>query len=189
MDGHRGRARLVADAVDVAGAALTRVTGTQMECRVALSVDHEVLADAPGGAADADARDVVVVEARALAGHPREHPRVDALVLVDQLVPPPVRVEADERLPDLRAVEDVTRQLLELVGIEEPVARDQVPERHRRRHVARDRCHLGLSDEGGALLTLRAAAGSTAPRAARAARSARRRSGSAPARACRGRAG
>ena len=59
----------------------------------------------------------MVVEAGSLPGHPGEHPRVDVLVLVDQLVAALIAVDADERLPDVRSLEDVAGELLELVGL------------------------------------------------------------------------
>ncbi len=71
----------------------------------------------------------MVVEARPLPRHPGEHPRVQVLVLVDQLVAAPVPVDVDERLPDLRALDDLDGELLELGGGEEAVVGNEVIER------------------------------------------------------------
>jgi hypothetical protein len=75
----------------------------------------------------------VIVEPRSLAGHPREHPRVDVLVLVDELVPAMIGIHVDEWLPDLRALEDVDGQLLELVGREKAIVGDEIAQRRERR--------------------------------------------------------
>ena len=48
-------------------------------------------------------RAVVVVEARLLARHPREHPDVDLVVVVEQLVAAPLAVDDDERAARDRA--------------------------------------------------------------------------------------
>jgi hypothetical protein len=119
-------AELVPDPVDVARAALARVTGPEVQLDVGPSVHEEVLSDAALRAAEPYAGDVVVVKARSLPRHPREHPRVDVLVLVDQLVAPLVAVDADERLPDLRSLEDVDGELLELLGRQDSVAREEI---------------------------------------------------------------
>src|SRR6188508_249997 len=110
VDRHRRLSERVPDAVDVARAALAGVARTEVDLAVTVSVDHEILADHAARAAEADGRDVVVVEAGALPGHPREHPGVDALVLVDQLVAAVLGVDTDERLPELGAGDDVPRE-------------------------------------------------------------------------------
>ncbi len=90
--------------------------GAQVELDVAAAVHEEVLPDGAGGAAEPDTGDVVVVEAGALPGHPREHPGVHPLVLADQLVPPVLGIRAYEGLPDVATLDDVDRDLLELLG-------------------------------------------------------------------------
>ena len=133
VDRDRGLAELVADAMDVSRASLARVTRAKVELDVVAAVDEQVLPNAARGAAERDTRDVVVVEPRSLAGHPRQHPCVDVLVLVEELVSALIRIHTDERLPDVRALEDVDRQLLELVGREKAIVRDEIAQRRERR--------------------------------------------------------
>ena len=63
VDRHRGLSVLVAHPMDVAGAALPRVSGAEVERDVLASVDQEVLPDAARRDGDPDARDIVVVVA------------------------------------------------------------------------------------------------------------------------------
>jgi hypothetical protein len=88
VDRHRRLAELVPDAVDVPGPPCRESPGPEVELGRARAVHMMILADAALRAAEPDPRDVVVVESRPLARHPREDPGVDALVLVDQLVAP-----------------------------------------------------------------------------------------------------
>ena len=57
----------------------------------------------------------MVVEPGSLPRHPREHPRIHPLVLVDELVAPVLGISPCERLPDARALGDRSRHIFELV--------------------------------------------------------------------------
>ena len=137
-----GSALVVADAMDVAGAALARVTRSQLPGLMLAAVDHQVLAHAPARDAEPDARDVVVVESGALPRHPGEDPGVHAIVLVDELVAPVSRVRVDERLPELRARGEVACDVLELGRREDALVRDQAVERGQGGNEQRLRCSL-----------------------------------------------
>jgi hypothetical protein len=99
-----------------------------VERDVVAAVHHEVLANAACRHREPDRRDVVVVEPGSLAGHPREHPGVHAVVLVDELVAPAIRVRVDERLPDVGPFDDPLRDDLKLVGGQQPLVRNEITE-------------------------------------------------------------
>jgi len=123
-----GLAHLVPNAMDVPRPALACVARSELELDVRAAVHEEILANATLRAAQADTGDVVVVEPGSLPGHPGEHPGVELLVLVDQLVATLLRVGSDERLPDVASFEDVDRELLELAGRQKAVVRPEITE-------------------------------------------------------------
>jgi len=114
-----------------------------MEFDVGPAVDEHVLAHSALRAAQPDAGDVVVVEAGPLPWHPGEHPRVDVLVLVHQLVAALLAVDADKRLPEVGSLVDVKGELLQLVRRQETVAWAEIPEGCQRRREERRRSHHG----------------------------------------------
>ena len=89
---------------------------TQLPLDRIAAVPQPVLAHAARGEAEPDGRDVVVVEPGRLARHPGQHPGVHPLVLVEELVSTPLRVDVDEGRPEVRAPGDPARDLLELLG-------------------------------------------------------------------------
>ena len=58
----------------------------------------------------------MIVEARALAGHPGQHPDVDPAVLVQQLVPPALAIDHDQRPPQVVTPGDLADDRLERLG-------------------------------------------------------------------------
>ena len=66
------------------------------------------------GADEPDRRLVVVVEAGSLTRHPRQHPDVDPVVLVQQLVAPSLPIDHDKGLPQVWSGGDLLHQADEL---------------------------------------------------------------------------
>jgi len=108
-----------------------------MEGNVLPSVDEEILADTTRGDADPDPGDVVIVVTGRLSGHPRQHPGVHPVVLVQELVLALRRIDASERLPDVAALRQIAGDLLELPGCEKRVVGNEITERRERRREER----------------------------------------------------
>ena len=101
------------DGMDVATGPATR-DAMRHPNRFGIGADGETpLVQLALGADEADARAVVVMESRALAGHPRKYPDVDSAVLVEQLVPAPVTIDNDEWAPEVGTRGDPSHELLE----------------------------------------------------------------------------
>src|SRR5689334_24823070 len=115
--------------MDVTGAASACVARPELELDLRGTEAQPVLLHRALHAGETHARFVVVVEPRALPGHPREHPRVHPVVLVDELETAPVAVGADQGLPELRALPDAASDVLELLGGQEAIVRDETRQR------------------------------------------------------------
>src|SRR5262249_501314 len=97
----RRPAGAVGDRMDVAAGA-SPGRSRQHPNRLGLGADRQApLVELALHADETDARAVVVVEPGALAGHPREHPDVDPLVLVQQLVASSLAIDDHEWSPEV----------------------------------------------------------------------------------------
>ncbi len=76
----------------------------------------------------------MIVEARRLTRHPGEHPGVQELVLVEQLVPPSPGVRVDERFPQLALCGDAAGHRLELVRRQDAAVGNETAELSQCRH-------------------------------------------------------
>ena len=102
------------DGVDVAA----RAGADDARChpdRLGAQAEREApLVELALGADERNARAIMIVEAGLLARHPREHPDVDLVVVVEQLVAPPVAIDDDERLPEIGPRRDAAHERREL---------------------------------------------------------------------------
>src|SRR5262249_52780649 len=120
VDGHGRLAGTVGHGVDVTARPAAGKPQPHPH-RVGVSADREAaFVELTLHADETDARAVVVVKPGSLARHPREHPDVDPLVLVQKLVASPLAVGDDERPPEIRAIADSPDELDELVDTQRP---------------------------------------------------------------------
>ena len=113
MDGDGGLTRAMGDGVDVSARPAARVPGRHRDPRRLRSDGEALFVELSLGADEADAGAVVVVKPGSLAGHPGEHPDVDAVVVVQQLVAPPSVIDNDERAPQVRPTGNALHELFQ----------------------------------------------------------------------------
>src|SRR5262249_35389483 len=128
-DRRRRRAHRMLDAVDVARPSAAGVARPELELDLRRAEPQPVFLHRALHTRETDARRIVVVESGALPGHPREYPGVHPVVLVDELEPPPLAVDADEGLPELGALTDAEGDVLELLWGQHASMRQELCER------------------------------------------------------------
>ena len=95
-------AGVVGDRVDVAaGPGANGTRRSSGRARRCVPIARLPSSSSPWTQTSATLRAIVVVKAGLLARHPRQHPDVDLVVVVEQLVAPPVAIDDDERLPQI----------------------------------------------------------------------------------------